>query len=206
MVQERGTRGEARRARLLQAAARIFGQCGYHATKVSTIVADAGVTQPTFYFYFESKEAVFAELVDAFRQRFRELILEGRLDRDIALADMQARTRQHMTEIFQFLAADPNMTRIGLLQAPDADSIKQELVDLFAKKLADNQAAGFIRPEVDVAVIAEAIGGMVERLTVRYLLNSERDPQVLAEMVADFTSMGLAPRSSNDDAAASSDA
>ncbi|HEY0602563.1 MAG TPA: TetR/AcrR family transcriptional regulator [Herpetosiphonaceae bacterium] len=202
MVQERGTRGEARRARLLQAAARIFGQCGYHATKVSTIVADAGVTQPTFYFYFESKEAVFAELVDAFRQRFRELILEGRLDRDSSPADMVARTRQHITEIFQFLAADPNMTRIGLLQAPDADSIKQELVDLFAKKLGDNQAAGFIRPEIDVAVIAEAIGGMVERLTVRYLLSGERDPQALAEMVADFTLMGLALRPSSDDAAA----
>lgn len=206
MVQERGTRGEARRARLLQAAARIFGQCGYHATKVSTIVADAGVTQPTFYFYFESKEAVFAELVEAFRQRFRELILEGRLERDTSQADMQARTRQHITEIFQFLAADPNMTRIGLLQAPDADSIKQELVDLFAKKLADNQAAGFIRPEIDVTVIAEAIGGMVERLTARYLLNGERDPQALAEMVADFTSMGLAPRPSNDDATDSSNA
>ncbi|HEY0733745.1 MAG TPA: TetR/AcrR family transcriptional regulator [Herpetosiphonaceae bacterium] len=202
MVQERGTRGEARRARLLQAAARIFGQCGYHATKVSTIVADAGVTQPTFYFYFDSKEAVFAELVDAFRQRFRELILEGWLDRDSSPADMEARTRQNIGAIFQFLAADPNMTRIGLLQAPDADSIKQELVDLFARKLGDNQAAGFIRPEIDVAVIAEAIGGMVERLTVRYLLSGERDPQALAEIVANFTLTGLAPRPSSDDAAA----
>lgn len=192
MVQERGTRGEARRARLLQAAARIFGQCGYHATKVSTIVADAGVTQPTFYFYFESKEAVFSELVTAFRERFRELIREGQLDRDIPPAELAAKTRQHITAIFQFLADDPNMTRIGLLQAPDADSIKQELVDLFAAKLAANQATGYMRPEIEVAVIAEAIGGMVERLTVRYLLTGERDPQTLADIVADFTQNGLA--------------
>lgn len=201
-MQERGTRGEARRARLLQAAARIFGQQGYHATKVSTIVADAGVTQPTFYFYFESKEAVFAELVAAFRERFRELILEGRLDRDVAPADVVARIRQNIAEIFQFLAADPNMTRIGLLQAPDADSIKQELVDLFADKLAAHQAAGYMRPEIDVGVIAEAIGGMVERLTVRYLLNGERDPLALANIVVDFTLMGLAHRPSNNDTAA----
>ena len=46
------TRGEESRARLLAAAAREFAQHGYHETKVSTIVADAGVSQPTFYFYF----------------------------------------------------------------------------------------------------------------------------------------------------------
>jgi TetR/AcrR family transcriptional regulator, fatty acid metabolism regulator protein len=190
MRHERGTRGEARRARLLQAAARIFGQEGYHAAKVSTIVADAGVTQPTFYMYFTSKEAIFAELVAAFRARFRELILEGRLERDIAPADAIARIRGNIAAIFQFLAADPNITRIGLLQAPDAESIKQELVDLFAAKLASNQAAGYIRPEIEVEVIAEAIAGMVERLTVRYLLTGERDPVELAQIVADFTMTG----------------
>lgn len=200
MARERGTRGEERRARLLEAATRIFGQHGYHATKVSMIVADAGVTQPTFYFYFASKEAVFAELVAAFRDRFRELILEGRLDPEIAPPDAIARIHQNIAEIFQFLAADLHMTRIGLFQAPDAESIKQELVNVFAGKLAQNQAAGYMRPDLDVEVIAEAIAGMVERLTMRYLLTGERDPLALAALVADFTLTGLAPSSSDSSA------
>ncbi|MFK7928831.1 MAG: TetR/AcrR family transcriptional regulator [Myxococcota bacterium] len=62
----RGT--EARRAQLLDVARARFIEDGYAGTSVSAIVRAAGVAQGTFYVYFESKQAVLADLR---RQVFR---------------------------------------------------------------------------------------------------------------------------------------
>ena len=56
----RGT--EARRAQLLDAARRCFVADGYAGTSISSVVRAAGVAQGTFYVYFDSKQAVLAEL------------------------------------------------------------------------------------------------------------------------------------------------
>ncbi|HKV00488.1 MAG TPA: helix-turn-helix domain-containing protein [Ktedonobacteraceae bacterium] len=52
---------------------------GYHETKISTIVAEAGLTQAAFYLYFPSKEAIFAELIADLRARLRVLADAARL-------------------------------------------------------------------------------------------------------------------------------
>jgi len=51
-----------RRAQFLAIARRRFVADGFAGTSVSRIVKDAGVAQGTFYLYFESKQAVLAEL------------------------------------------------------------------------------------------------------------------------------------------------
>ena len=58
-----GSNGAESRANLVLIAAEEFATYGYYDTKVSTIVKKAGVTQPTFYLYFGSKEAIFSELI-----------------------------------------------------------------------------------------------------------------------------------------------
>ena len=68
-----GASGEQSRALLLEVAAEEFAQKGYFHTKISDIVKRAGLTQPSFYLYFESKDAIFQELVDLFRRRISEL-------------------------------------------------------------------------------------------------------------------------------------
>jgi len=50
---------EERRKQILDAALTVFSQKGYHATNVSDVAAQAGVSQGTIYWYFESKEALF---------------------------------------------------------------------------------------------------------------------------------------------------
>lgn len=57
------------KARLLEAAAGVFGEQGFTAARVSDIVARAGVAQGTFYLYFKNKKAIFLELVDSFFDR-----------------------------------------------------------------------------------------------------------------------------------------
>jgi AcrR family transcriptional regulator len=58
---------EERRSQILDAALTVFSQKGYHATNVSDVAAQAGVSQGTIYWYFESKEDLFqAALLSAF--------------------------------------------------------------------------------------------------------------------------------------------
>jgi TetR/AcrR family fatty acid metabolism transcriptional regulator len=185
------TRGEESRARLLAAAAREFAQHGYHETKVSTIVADAGVSQPTFYFYFPSKEAIFAELVDSFRQRLRALSEDVPLQAGHSLLFVIAQMQARMEATFQLFADDPNITRISLFQAPGAEQIKQEMAERFHKRLRMMQEAGYIRSDVSIDVIADYMSGAMEKLTERYLFTGKSDPKSLARQAAELIFNGI---------------
>ena len=51
------------RGRILAAATHLFAHKGYGLTSVREVVAQAGVTKPTLYYYFENKEALYLEAV-----------------------------------------------------------------------------------------------------------------------------------------------
>jgi TetR/AcrR family fatty acid metabolism transcriptional regulator len=185
------TRGEECRARLLAAAAHEFARHGYHQTRVSTIVADAGVSQPTFYFYFPSKEAIFSELVQTFYQRFHALAEDVSLHAGHPLPYVIGQMQARMEAIFQLFAEDPNITRISLFQAPDAEHIKQEMAERFHHRLRLLQQAGYIRTDLPVEVMADYISGVMERLTERYLFTGNSDPHYLARQAAELVFHGI---------------
>src|SRR3546814_11542078 len=56
-------RGEQRRRELLAYATRAFASEGFHKTSVSQIVAGLGVGKGVFYWYFDSKEQLFLEIL-----------------------------------------------------------------------------------------------------------------------------------------------
>jgi AcrR family transcriptional regulator len=65
------SQGAERKQQLLDAAARLFAEQGYAATRVVDIVEAAGVAKGLFYWYFENKEALFRELATEIRRRLR---------------------------------------------------------------------------------------------------------------------------------------
>ncbi|MEL4106575.1 TetR/AcrR family transcriptional regulator [Oscillospiraceae bacterium WX1] len=54
---------DERREQILSAALKVFAKKGFAASKISDIVAAAGVSHGLFYHYFKSKEEVFYELL-----------------------------------------------------------------------------------------------------------------------------------------------
>jgi AcrR family transcriptional regulator len=57
---------EERRRQILDAALTVFSRKGFHAANVSDVAAEAGVSQGTIYWYFDSKDELFqAALVSA---------------------------------------------------------------------------------------------------------------------------------------------
>jgi AcrR family transcriptional regulator len=79
-------RGEITRRKILDAAKREIGRRGFAEASVSTITAEAGVAQGTFYIYFRSKEDVMRELVLHMGRMLRHHLTEataaakGRID------------------------------------------------------------------------------------------------------------------------------
>jgi len=65
------SQGAERKQQLLDAAARLFAEQGYAATRVVDIVDAAGVAKGLFYWYFDNKEALFRELATEIRHRLR---------------------------------------------------------------------------------------------------------------------------------------
>ena len=56
--------GGDRAAAIRTAAFHAFAEAGYHATSVDDICAKAGVSKGTFYWYFETKEQIFVEILE----------------------------------------------------------------------------------------------------------------------------------------------
>jgi AcrR family transcriptional regulator len=70
-------RGLDTRRRLLDAAELVFGDLGYHDASIVKLAERAGVAAGTFYLYFDSKKAIFDELVRDLNRRVRHAMKEG---------------------------------------------------------------------------------------------------------------------------------
>jgi AcrR family transcriptional regulator len=64
--------GRERKQALMDAAAELFSKRGYAETRVLDICTAAGVAKGLFYWYFDTKEALFIELVESMRLRLRK--------------------------------------------------------------------------------------------------------------------------------------
>jgi AcrR family transcriptional regulator len=73
-----------RRALIVDAAGRLFGEYGYAGTRLDDVAAAAGVTKPILYRHFDSKRALYLALLERHRDdlgRFAGLIpAEGRVE------------------------------------------------------------------------------------------------------------------------------
>jgi len=189
---KRLTKGERTRAQLLEVAAAEFAERGFQHTRISDIVARAGVTQPVFYQYFASKQAAYDELVGLFAQRLRQAIGQARLPDDLQGVELAGRLRQSVSGLLAILQEDPNLTRIGFFQAAEAEALKDELVAMIAGNVSAEQQAGLFREDVPSDWFAQSLMGIIERFT-RQTPDAARQ-LVLAEFITDLLLDGIRKR------------
>ncbi len=92
--------GRERKQQLLDAAADLFASKGYATTRIADICARAGVAKGLFYWYFDTKESLFAELVRTMRHALRRTQAAA-MDPD---ADPVRRIRQGTEASVAFMA------------------------------------------------------------------------------------------------------
>ena len=189
---KRLTKGERTRAQLLEVAAAEFAERGFQHTRISDIVARAGVTQPVFYQYFAGKQAAYDELVGLFAQRLRQAIGQARLPDDLQGAELAGRLRQSVSGLLAILQEDPNLTRIGFFQAAEAEALKDELVTMITGNVSAEQQAGLFRDDIPSDWFAQSLMGIIERFT-RQTPDAARQ-LVLAEFITDLLLDGIRKR------------
>lgn len=175
--------GEESKRKLFQAAEELFAAKGVHRTKISEIVAKAGLTQAAFYLYFKSKEDIFQQMLHEFEQ---QLVLFSNAEKkaaDYYPKEVKGYVSATIADLFRFLCQNPNLTKIALRYNED-DHIRKKIVDHIASNMANNQKLGIVKKEVDAKFAAEALLAVIERLVERYLLPGEKNENELGEQVA----------------------
>jgi AcrR family transcriptional regulator len=150
------TRAERKR-QLLAHAKQLFVTLGYHATTTEKIAAAAGITEPVLYRHFESKKALFLEVLDEIRTatlgrwRAGTADLTDPLAKLHAIADMYlGTTRAHALEfriMHRTLVETDDEEVVALMRSFYLDS-----EDLLARVIAEGQQSGVFRRSLDPRV------------------------------------------------------
>lgn len=125
------------RAKLLAKGKQLFGAHGLKKTSVEDLTQAAGISKGAFYLFYESKEALFFELLRQFEAEYREAILS-----DIAQTDLAPQTR--------FKAM---LTR-SLLHWKDNQLVARfgaEEYEQLVRKLPEDQIAAHLQSDIEFA-------------------------------------------------------
>ncbi|BEG73993.1 TetR/AcrR family transcriptional regulator [Achromobacter xylosoxidans] len=177
---------------LLEVAAAEFAERGFQHTRISDIVARAGVTQPVFYQYFAGKQAAYDELVGMFAQRLRQEVCQARLSDGQQDLPVEVRVRRGVSNWLGILQEDPNLTRIGFFQVDAAEALKDELVEMISENVRIDQRAGVFRKDIPPDWLSHAFMGVIERFT-RQMPDAEQR-EALAEFITTMFLEGVRQR------------
>lgn len=159
-----------------------FADQGYHPTSVSEIVAGLGVGKGVFYWYFDSKEQLFLEILrDAqtdLRRRQQQAIADEqdpvrRIELGLRASMAWAEAHRDHNKLIQFAATE---TAFGGALRRGQDIAVADVV----KHVKEAIAQGRIR-DTDADIVAHAMVGVTAHLT-RTFIYERGDP---ADQVAD---------------------
>ena len=187
--------GLERKQQLLDAAESLFASRGYGPTRIADICEAAGVAKGLFYWYFETKESLFAELVRSVRQQLRRAQAAA-MDPD---ADPVTRLRQGTEASVLFMAA--HVRFFALLEVERNDqrvaAVLRESGDVYvqdaARLVREAQAAGLVPDDHDPTLLAIGVLGAVAQFSHYHRTGRLTIPiDELARFVGQWTIQALA--------------
>ena len=191
----RTKRGQVTQRKILDAALAEFGEKGFGESSIVSITQRAKVALGTFYTYFDSKEELFAALVQDMSSKVRDHVApvfakaDGALDAErLALAAYLEFVRGHK-EVYRI---------IDEAEFVDPDGFRnhyETTASRIHQRMAEAAMNGEIRAADDFTseVRAWAIMGMNVFLGLRFGVWGEENPHQVADTVNRMISDGLAP-------------
>lgn len=188
-------RGSKRREQIVDVAFRLFAEQGYHGTAVGDICDELGVGKGVFYWYFESKEALFQELLKICLldlRRAQQEIIEGE-------SDPVQRIEKGIRASISFFSSDPGylaVIRTAARYENFAGFLEEGqkiIVSDVAVHVKEGMAKGEIR-EGDAEFLAHGILGAIYHFVEVYvgvLGGGESQRPGLADEAAEFCLKGI---------------
>jgi AcrR family transcriptional regulator len=184
----RGTHGldrdvveASQRTRLLEAVGRAVAERGYAGATIDDVVRGAGVSKKTFYEHFADKEDCFLAAYEAASEELFERIADAHAAHD----DWLERTRAGVRAYLRWLAAEPALARVFLIEVaaagPRALERRERLRDRYAELMRARQDDA--RPTASAGLPIEvfhAVVAAVDDVVVRHI--RERGAERLPEL------------------------
>ena len=189
----RTARGEKTMRKILDAALAEFGEKGFSESSIVSITGRAKVALGTFYTYFDSKEALFAALVQDMSTRVREEVAPA----FSGAADTLEAERRALAAYLHFAAEHKEVYRIideAEFVAPDAYRGHYETVATrIAARFEAGEAKGELQPgdALEREVRAWAAMGMNVFLGLRFAVWGEEDLDKIAAIANHLLREGL---------------
>ena len=145
-------------------AAALFARHGYYRTRMEDIASGLDLQKGALYYYFESKEALLASLVEK-RVGVALAVLEQIVDRDGPVTRRVAEAVTGHLSVFQEHAdiyTIFNTERLHSISGEAAEKVNElgrEYERLFAKLIEEGKASGEFRSELDTSISVKAILG-----------------------------------------------
>lgn len=188
IMEELGTK-----AKIFQAAARLFAEKGYNGVSMREISESTGLSKPTIYYYFGSKEGVYTSLV--------EVGLHHNLEQFQQIIDMNIPVKQKIIEIvkirFKQVQEYPEFAKFFLLifmsieNLPflkkfieEAASRRQSLADLIQQGIFQGEFGKSANPKLAADIlIGTLMHFIVKQLNVKKKILSDELAEEIVELI-----------------------
>jgi TetR/AcrR family fatty acid metabolism transcriptional regulator len=191
-----------KRRAILDAAIRVFARQGFHSARVSDVASEAGVAYGLVYHYFDSKDQMLNEL---FSERWSLL-----LDASEQIQRGGGSAREKLGGVAGFIIEsyrhEPELMKVIIVEVTRAANSFgrthlpeiRRAYDSVAAMVADAQAAGDFRTDVDPDFVAMLFYGAIEQLLSGWIFDlvpaSDQDYERAKELVVETICGGLEPR------------
>ena len=188
------------RAAIVNAAAHLFGEKGYHGTSVRDISGEVGILAGSLYSHITGKQELLAEILRGYSARARA-VLEPLLGAPLS-------TREKLREVFaiyfRMTAEAPSQARVAVhdFRALSSDELEEtrqrrrETQAIVVRILDDGMARGEIRP-TDPKLVAMAIFSITNWAVEWFDPRGATSPDEAARFFADLLIDGLGGRATS---------
>jgi AcrR family transcriptional regulator len=185
----------SRDRQIIEAAIRVFADKGFHAARVADIAREADVAYGLVYHYFPTKDALLERI---FQRTWGQLVQGLRAitdDPEVAAAEKVAGVVRLVLGSYRLA---PDVVRVLILEVTRSDHLRartgeiQEAFELLERLIADGQASGAFRPELDPRFASFALWGAIDEVITAWVYEVlPGDDEALARAEASVTGLVL---------------
>lgn len=191
---------EARRTDILAAAKKVFARHGYHGTTIAEIAKAAKLSYGSIYWYFDSKDALFHELMEAEGEALRRHVHEALATPAQGSPDAPFRAAVRAT--FEFFESDRALVRLLFRDSYAlGDRFEKHLFGIYEGFISDieaivaDAARRGVVADYPPRMVAVSVAALVGQIAHRRLVTDDGLPAaVVADLVVALLLNGLMPR------------